>query len=243
MEALAIVLAILAAIAIGLAKTGVPGLGILVVPIFAWLCDGDVAVSAAALVPLLITADLVGVWTWRHEPVARRLLDLLPGVLAGMLLGWLLLRWGSEGPWLKRGVGVTVLAMAALQWWRRRHPELPAPGPIGTAGYALSAGTATIIANAAGPVMSLYLLARGLPKTAFLATGAWFFLGVNVAKIPLYGLNGQFGNTWLLRDLLLLPAVLLGCLIGRRLAQRIPQRRFESIVLGLAAVGGAWLLL
>lgn len=45
-------------------------------------------------------------------------------------------------------------------------------------------GITTMLANAAGPLVSLYLLAISLPKPQLIATSAWFFLIINASKIP-----------------------------------------------------------
>ena len=99
------------------------------------------------------------------------------------------------------------------------------------------AGFATTLANAAGPVMNLYLLARRLPKQQFIATGAWFFLVINLSKLPIYAGHGLIHTRSLLFDLVLVPPVLLGAAIGRRVAARLPQQTFELLVLALTARG------
>ena len=45
-------------------------------------------------------------------------------------------------------------------------------------------GFATMTANAAGAVMTLYLSASGIEKRRFVGTNAWFFLIVNLTKVP-----------------------------------------------------------
>ena len=105
------------------------------------------------------------------------------------------------------------------------------------------AGFATTLANAAGPVMNLYLLARRLPKQQFIATGAWFFLVINLSKLPIYAGHGLIHTRSLLFDLVLVPPVLLGAAIGRRVAARLPQHTFELLVLALSAAAAALLML
>jgi hypothetical protein len=114
-----------------------------------------------------------------------------------------------------------------------------ADGVVQAAGYGVVAGFATMLANAAGPVMNAYLLAKRLPKEEFIATGAWFFLIINLSKVPVYAGRGLMSAHSLLFDLLLAPAVVVGALCGRQIFARIPQRAFERIVLlltGAAAV-------
>jgi uncharacterized membrane protein YfcA len=239
-------LAAACAVGVGLAKTGVPGLGIFVVPLMV-LAVGDARQSAGWLLPLLCVADLFAVVAYRRLAEARRLFSLVPWVLAGMIAGALALG-GSEAI-LRKVVGGIVLAMVILRLARPRAPVpeagSPPPPPAGvaqSAGYGLCAGFATTLANAAGPVMNLYLLARRLPPEQFIATGAWFFLVINLTKIPLYAGHGLIHTRSLLFDLVLVPAVLLGARFGRAVAARLPQRIFERLVLALTTAAALLLL-
>ena len=78
--------AAVAAVSIGIAKTGVPGFGIFAVPLFALLV-GDAVGSAGWLLPLLIVADLFAVAYHRRHAQVGRLVELIPWVLVGMVLG------------------------------------------------------------------------------------------------------------------------------------------------------------
>lgn len=228
---------------VGVAKTGVPGLGILVVPVLG-LVIGDTVASAGYLLPLLCVADLFAVVYYRRHAQARTLWELAPWVLGGMALagGVLLLQRGAlherVGPAaINAAVGAIVLAMIALHLLRKRHADAPVPTDRGHAArYGITAGFATTMANAAGPVMNLYLLSRRLPKAEFIATGAWFFLVINLAKLPIYAPLGMITPTSLLFDACLAPLVVVGALTGRRIFDRIPQRLFERTVLTLAAL-------
>lgn len=99
------------------------------------------------------------------------------------------------------------------------------------------AGYSTMTANAAGPIMTLYLLLAGLPVLGLLGTGAWFFLLVNLAKVPFSVGLDLIDRQSLLMDLALVPALLVGAAIGAVVARRIPRRRFEdvTVVLTLSA--------
>ena len=107
----------------------------------------------------------------------------------------------------------------------------------------LLAGFGTVLGNAAGPVMTVYLLGRGLAKQQFMGTWAWFFLIVNTLKVPMYWRLDMITAGTLRLDVMLLPAVIAGALVGRRVFLVIPQRLFEFLVLALAAVAAARLVL
>jgi uncharacterized protein len=102
--------------------------------------------------------------------------------------------------------------------------------------YGVSAGFATTVANAASPVMNLYLLSKKLPKEEFIATGAWFFFVINLTKIPIYAWRGLFSRESLMFDLAAAPAVIVGALFGRRVVDWIPQKLFDQLVVAMSAV-------
>jgi uncharacterized protein len=107
----------------------------------------------------------------------------------------------------------------------------------------LLAGFTTMVANAAGPVMVLYFLAIGLPKLAFVGTGAWFFMLVNVFKVPFSVHLGLITHQSLLMDAILLIPLIPGALLGPVILRRINQKNFELMVLILTAVATLRLIL
>jgi hypothetical protein len=127
-----------------------------------------------------------------------------------------------------------VLLMLAAYLWRRSHPQEQVSSHA--ASYGVAAGFATTVANAAGPVMNLYLLSKRLPKEEFVATGAWFFFIVNLSKVPIYAWYELFSVRSLTFNALMVPAVTAGALTGRWIIHHIPQRVFEAIVIVLTAV-------
>jgi uncharacterized membrane protein YfcA len=219
------------ALMIGLAKTGVPGLAALTVPLMVFTV-GDSRYSAAWTAPLLIVGDVFAVWYWRRHAEARELFSLVPWVAAGMLLGGAALR--IDDAMLRRVLGGLVLTMVLLTWLQRRRPTALQRGPASI--YGIVAGFATTIANAAGPVMTSYLLLKRMPKERLVATGAWFFLTVNLSKLPIYAASDRLSAASLTYDAVMAPLVVIGALGGFGLLRRIPQRVFETVTLGLASV-------
>jgi uncharacterized membrane protein YfcA len=224
------------ALMIGVAKTGAPGLASLTVPLMVFTV-GDSRLSAAWTAPLLIVGDVFAVWYWRRHADAGTLMSLVPSVAVGMVLGGLALR--MDDTILRRLLAVTVLAMVALTIARRRHPERVPHGPASA--YGAVAGFATTIANAAGPVMASYLLLTRMPKERLVATGAWFFLTVNVAKLPIYAMNGLLSRASVTYDALMAPLVVIGAVAGFGLLRRMSQQVFDAVTLGLAAVSALFL--
>jgi uncharacterized protein len=216
---------------VGVAKTGVPGLSILMVPLMV-LAVGDARQSAGWLLPILCTADIFAVWYWRRHAAANRLFSLAPWVLIGMAGGAAAL--SLKESILRPVIGGIVLLMLIAHFWRKLRPS-SAPALESAAPYGIAAGFATTVANAAGPVMNLYLLSKNLPKEEFVATGAWFFFLINLAKVPIYLYHGLITRPSLLFDLAMVPAALAGALAGRWIVYRIPQSVFDALVIILTA--------
>lgn len=217
---------------IGIAKTGMPGVAILVVPLMVVMV-GDARLSAGWLLPVLCTADLFAVWYFRRKAEAGQLFALIPWTVAGMALGATALSLPERS--LRPIVGVIILVMLVLYLRRRLRPDTLSvsthSGP-----YGVAAGFATTVANAAGPVMSLYLLSRRLPKEEIVATGAWFFFIINLTKVPIYVWHGLISRQSLMFGAAMVPAVLAGALTGRWLLARMSPRLFEGLVLVLTAL-------
>lgn len=234
------VLFAVAALLIGFAKTSIGGVATVSVAIFAVLMPARESTAAVLLV--LIVGDLVAVWHYRRDCDWSLLRHLLPAVFPGLVLGALFLRVVDDTI-LRRTIGVTIIVLALLQLALRLRPEaMSSPvvhGRLAAAGVGLGAGFTTMTANAAGAVMTLYLVARGVDKRRFLGTGAWFFLGVNLCKLPFSAALGLLTTASLTRAIALAPAVVAGGLLGIVTVRRISQARFEQVVLaasGLAAV-------
>jgi len=195
---------------------------------------GNARASAGWLLPMLCTADLFAIAYYRRHAQARRLFELAPWVLVGMAAGTVALGWGDSV--LRPVIGAVVLVMIAAYLWRKRRQQLPVPtGLSASAPYGVLAGFATTVANAAGPVMNVYLLSKRLPKEEFVAAGAWFFFLINLVKLPIYRWRGMITARSLLFDACMLPAVALGAVLGRKLVRHLAQTTFENVVLALTA--------
>lgn len=148
-------------------------------------------------------------------------------------------------------IGGSVLLMVIIQTERILRKATPAAAtPLAAAGYGVTGGFTTFVANAAGPVMNTYLLRLGYDKQQMVGTAAWFYFTVNVSKIPVYIALGAwtagghfFTADGLQFDLLLLPAVLIGVFTGRRMFNHLPQGVFVGLVLVLSAAGAVKLLI
>jgi uncharacterized membrane protein YfcA len=227
----------------GVSKTGLPGLGILHVPLMAMVLPARQ--STGALLGMLILADVFAAAYYRRRAQWKHILRLLPPAFAGILAGWQAMRFVTNEQ-LGPIIGVIVLVMLAVNYWRSRLGGEGAPVPTQW-WFALAmgfvAGVTTMMANAAGPVMVVYLLAMRLPKLAFVGTSAWFFFLINWTKVPFSASLHLITWQSIRLDLMMLPLIAAGALAGILFLRRIPQRAFNGVVQLLAAATALKLLL
>jgi len=239
------VLLAMGALLAGFSKTGIPGMGILFVGIFVNVLP--VRAATGVVLPMLILGDVFAVLLYRRHAQWSHLWRLLPATVAGVVLGWFVLRNLNDGQ-TARLVGCILLVMLAVHVWRKLRADAEAEA-VGHAPRwfsvltGLLAGFATQVANAAGPVMTLYLLSMRLPKLEFLGTGAVFFMLINWFKVPFMVQLGMINRETLFLNLWLAPAVIAGALVGRGILPRINQKAFESAALILTALAVLKLLL
>ncbi len=226
----------------GCSKTGIPGASILGVVLLANLLD-QTRQAVGVLLPLLIAADLFAVSWYRRHADWKLIRKLLPFTLCGLGLGFWVLQL-DEAVNFNLLLGSLVLAILLLDLLRSRLGMENMPRhPIYVALLGCAAGFSTTIGNLAGPVMSLYLLSLGLDKQAFMSSMAWFFLIINLIKVPIFVFTGMITAESLPLSLYFLPGIVLGALCGRLLFKIIPQRPFQIVVQLLAVLAAARLIL
>lgn len=232
----------LAALCIGMSKTGVQGLMLLIVPYMAMAFGAKE--STGIILPMLCIADIIAVTYYKRIADWRVVAKLLPTAILGFfvaifvdklipaqgfrqLMGWtlalalLVMIWseifGKENRWMKC-------------WWY-------------SAIFGLLGGFTTMIGNAAGPVMSVYLLSMRKEKMAYIGINAWFFLVVNLLKVPLqiFVWNNITWDSFKL-NLLMLPIIGLGALIGIRLVKLFPERAFRRFIQAVTILSVALML-
>ena len=255
----------------GIAKTALPGAATIAVA----LCTSVLPAkeSTGAILLMLMTGDLLAVWSYRHDADFRMLRRLVPAVLAGVGAGALFLHLASDSS-TRRLIGIVLLLLVAITLLQRRaagRSRVPTRSPVppmappasGASGapealgasaapatggraarlvYGSLAGFTTMVANAGGPVTSMYFLACRYPVKAFLGTTAWFFFLVNLVKLPFSVSAGLVNATTLSLTGIAAPAVIASALAGRRLAERMDQRVFEPIIIALTIVSALPLL-
>jgi uncharacterized membrane protein YfcA len=228
----------LCAFLVGVSKTGVPGVGILNVPLMALVFFAKE--STGLLLPLLALADIFAVVYYHRHAQWKHIWRLLPWALVGIGAGSLIIRYISDVQ-LKPIIGFIVLVLLIVNYWRlhRAGDELKVPSHwafAATLGFA--AGLTTCMANAAGPIMVIYLLAMRLPKNEYIGTGAWYFLILNWLKIPLFVWDGRITMASAKADIVMLPIIALGAFAGIVILKKLPQKYF-NLAIQLLAIAAA----
>jgi uncharacterized protein len=237
--------AVLGALMVGVSKAGITGLSILSVALFTHVFPSSKQASGLVL-PLLIFGDIVAVLSYRAHAQWSYLLKLLPWTAAGVVLGYFTLGHISDQA-ARIMIGVIIVSLCVLGYWRRyrgtrtQETEGTWHWALGAA-VGVTAGFITLVANAAGPLMAIYLVAMRLPKMQFVGTAAVFFMALNLFKVPFMVKLGLITAQSFEFNLMLAPAVLIGAFAGRWLLMRINQQLFENLVLALSAIAGVLLI-
>jgi uncharacterized membrane protein YfcA len=238
-------LAVAGALGMGISKAGFPGMSLVHVVVFALVFGARN--STGIILPMLIAADVLAVRAFQQHARWIYIRRMLPATVVGIVVGFALMGRLNEAAFAPL-IGVIVLALTVMQVGRMAKPDLLADVPHSHAfawTMGLLAGITTMLANAAGPVVTLYALSVSLPKFELVGTIAWFFFIVNLVKVPFSAWLGLIRTDTLTLNLMLVPAVFTGIAIGRWLTHRVPQRLFDGLLLAFAAVAalrlvGAW---
>ena len=225
------------ALLVGFSKTGLPGVSIPAILLMTEAFSDDAKLAIGAMLPVLLVGDVFAVVWYRHHARWNLLWKMFPYVAVGMIPGGIVL-WAAKQNQLRPVIGVMVLGLLALEFFRRRFDLEHVPRRWWFVAMMGSlAGFATIIAHAAFPVMSIYLISHGSRKREFIGTAAWFFLILNLSKVPIYLLvGGMFTAATLRFDLLVAPVAMLGGLLGLLILPHVPQKLFDFLALTLAGV-------
>jgi uncharacterized protein len=234
-------LAAAGALFVGFSKTGLAGLGMLAVVIFAQIMPAKQATGI--VLPLLCFGDLIAVASYRQHAQWRHLWRLFPRTAAGVVLGAFAMDRIDErqARLLIGGIVLALVALHVVRRWRGGGHEAE-HGVWFAPLIGVLAGFTTLVANAAGPLMVIYLLAMRLPKMEYMGTGAVFFMLINWFKVPFMMRLGLINTGSFAVNLWLAPAVFAGAYAGRKILPLVNQKLFENLALGLSAAAGLKLL-
>ncbi len=228
-------ISILCGLLIGAAKAGVSGTGMAIVPIMAMVFGGKP--STGIVLPMLIIADLFAVRYYNRHAEWKYVLKVMPWAIIGVFIALAIGHYVSDAIF-KSALSLSVLVGITLMVWQDIRKSLIVPdGRWFAAVLGLAGGFATMIGNAAGPIMALYLLSMRIPKLVFIGTGAWFFLLINLFKVPLHIFVWKTITLKTLAfNIILAPAIISGVFIGIRIVKIIPEKPYRILVIGTTIV-------
>ena len=233
----------IAAFGIGITKSGFSGVSMVHVYLFATVFGARD--STGIVLPMLIAGDIFAMSVYGKKANWGYVRRMMPPTLLGVIIGWLLMFRLPE-TYYRPLIGMIILVLTVMQIIRIWKEEWLADVPH-AAWFAWSmgilVGLTTMLANAAGPVFGLYLLAIGLPKLEFVGTAAWFFLILNIIKIPFSWSLGLIRLDTLALNAMLVPLIGVGLWVGTVVIKKIPQRLFDSLILVLTGVASLRMLL
>ena len=234
-------LAITATLLLGIGKSGIKGLGVVIVTLMAIVFGGKA--STGILMPMMITADIFAVIYYHRHTQWYFLKKLLPMMVVGVILGvWL--GNGISEALFKQIMAVFMLLTVVIMIWMDRTKTFGIPKHWAFSSFmGLLSGVTSMIGNLAGSFASIYLLAIRLPKNEFIGTAAWLFFIINVFKLPFHIFVWKTVNTETLQlNLILAPAIIIGFFLGIKLVKRINNDLYRKLVLLVTAAGALIIL-
>ena len=226
---------------LGISKSGIKGIGILIVVALAFVF-GEKA-STGILLPLLIGADICAVIYYNRHANWSYILKLLPWMVIGVLIGVWIGHDISEVLFKKMMALIIIVSVIIMIYSENRKSETIPKSNVfsGVAGFL--AGFTTMIGNLAGPISNIYFLAMRLPKNEFIGTAAWLFFIINVFKLPFHFFIWKtITLETLVLNSVLLPILISSFFIGVSIVKLISNVNYRRFILIVTALGGLIML-
>jgi len=224
------------AVIIGIGKTGISGIVLLAIPILA-SAFGAIE-STGLMLSLFLLGDVFAVKAYARHGKWDEIRKLLPPALAGLAVGSLVGRFINDLQFKYLIASIVLVCLVAMVWQEYKRGQLKVPdAPWFVVLIGVLSGFATMIGNAAGPIFAIYLLAIRLNKQNYIGTTAWFFLIINLVKLPLQ-IFVWHNITWTTAALAIaaLPAIFLGTRIGIWVIRKLPEKTFRYLVITMTVV-------
>lgn len=221
-------LLLLASLFVGLSKGGLPGVGMLSVPLLALMISPVVA--AVLLLPIYILSDIVGIWLYRREYSAQNLKVLIPAGVMGVIVGWSTASMVSD-QMISLMIGLLGIGFCLYRWFGQNSSALPTPStPLKGWFWGMLSGFTSFVSHAGAPPFQIYVLPQQLPKMIFAGTATILFAVVNLAKVIPYATLHPYSKETLQLSLLLVPLAAIGTVFGRWLIQHLSEKWFYKLV-------------
>jgi len=226
---------------VGMAKTGISGVGMAAVPLLAIVFGGKQ--SSGVMLPILCMADVFAVTYYHRHANWHHLMRLFPWAALGVILGTFVGHYINDETF-KLIMAIVIFASLIIMVWRERDKNPNIPSSICFAAVlGILGGFTTMVGNLAGSVMALYLLSMRLPKNEYIGTAAWFFMVINLFKIPfhIFIWHTITLDSFLL-DLTGLPAVAVGAFLGITIVKKIPELYYRWFIIATTFLAALMML-
>ena len=221
------------------------GLALIAVPLLLFVYEPSTVVVLLSVLSVFINTAVT--WDSWHDAEHRLVLSLLPPAAVGVFLGAEVLYY-ADPLYIRLGVGIVVVFSALLLLREVRIPG--AEGWLGTVVAGSTSGLLSTSTGLAGPPVVLLFAARHLPKHAFRGSSALYFLAMSLVGLVALTNGGLLDAAEIPLALALVPAAFLGKVLGTALLERVSDKTFRTVTLGvviltgsLGAATAAWALL
>ena len=220
----------LTALSIGMSKTGVQGMMLLAVPYMAMAFGAKE--STGVILPMLCMADIIAVIYYKRIADWKVVAKLLPSAIFGFFIAIFVDKLIPSNEFRQLMGWTLALALAVMIWseifskenkWMKKWWY--------SAIFGLMGGFTTMIGNAAGPVLSVYLLSMRKDKMEYIGINAWFFLVVNLLKVPLqiFVWDNISWDSFSL-NIAMLPIIGIGAWMGIGIVKMFPEKAFRRFI-------------
>jgi hypothetical protein len=250
-----LLLASFAVLFIGVAKAGFGGgLGMLVTPLCVLAFGPKTAIGI--LLPLLCAGDAFSLYHYWRSWRAENLGFLLPGVVAGVMIGVQLIGRFSPRE-VNLAIGVIAVLFAAFQFNQDRifrAERAFTPNHLIGLPCGVGMGITSTFAHGAGPLAAMFLILQRLPKEIFVGTNVLLFAWVNWIKLPFFCVGRSLVNlpvfaphalitpATLLTSATFFPLVPLGVWLGVWLNRRFSEQGFTRMIYAILFFTGVQLI-
>lgn len=228
--------ALFGAFLMGIAKSGIKGIGIIIVTILAFVFDPKA--STGIVLPLLIVGDIMAVIYYNRHAQWKLLMQLLPWMMLGVVLGSFV---GKDlvPEVFKRWMAIIIIGSVIMMFWWENSKVKVIPKSKWFGGFmGFIAGVTTMLGNLAGAFSNIFFLAMRLPKDQFIGTAAWLFFIINLFKLPFHIFHWEsISMESMAVNLRLFPMVIFGFLVGLKVVKKIKNEAYRKLILVLTAIG------
>jgi uncharacterized protein len=226
---------------LGISKSGIKGLGIVLVIILAFVF-GEKA-STGILLPMLIAADIMAVVYYNRHANWYYIKKLMPWMVIGVLVGvWLGNDISEE--LFKNIMAIIIIVSVLIMFYTERKKSTKIPThPLFAITAGFFSGFTTMVGNLAGPISNIYFLAMRLPKNEFIGTAAWLFFIINIFKLPFHiWVWKTVSMDSLVLNTTLFPIIVVGFVSGIWIVKKISNVNYRRFILVITAIGGLIML-